>query len=156
MSTHSEKAGKLFKEGYNCSQAVFTAFCDETGMEREIALKLSSSFGAGMGRLREVCGALTGIFMVAGIKFGYAGAEDEESKAKHYELVQEIAERFKRRNNSIICRELLGLGEGNSVPAPDKRTAQYYEYRPCERLVREAAEIMDCILEEKAVFSIDE
>ena len=150
MSRHSEQAAELFREGYNCAQSVFVAFCDETGMDRQTALKLSSSFGGGMGRLREVCGALTGAFMVAGIKYGYTGSEDDEVKKRHYELIQEIAEKFKEKNSTIICRELLDLSEEKIIPTPDKRTKQYYDTRPCERLVYEAAEIMDEIIQKRS------
>ena len=79
MSAHSDLARKLFKKGYNCSQSVFAAFCDETGLDMETALKIASSFGGGMGRLREVCGAVTGMFMVVGMKYGYT---DPSSKFK--------------------------------------------------------------------------
>lgn len=149
MSKHSEKAGELFREGYNCAQSVFTAFCDETNMDKEAALKLSSSFGGGMGRLREVCGALTGIFMVAGIKYGYSNPKDDDAKAEHYALIQELAKRFKEKNGTIICRELLDLSEKHSLPTPAKRNEEYYATRPCERFVCEAAEILDEILEQK-------
>ena len=86
--THSELAMAYFKEGYNCSQSVFMAFCEEYDMDFEMALKISSSFGAGMGRLREVCGAVTGMFMVAGMLYGYTDPKDHKSKTKHYERIQ--------------------------------------------------------------------
>ena len=148
MDKHSDKAAELFREGYNCAQAAFTAFCDQTGMDTETALCLSSSFGGGMGRLREVCGALTGVFMAAGIKYGYSNPTDDDAKAEHYALIQEIARRFKEINGTIICRELLELSEGSSIPVPEKRTEQYYASRPCERFVYEAAHIMDDIIRE--------
>lgn len=154
MSKHSEKAAELFREGYNCAQSVFAAFCDETGMDMETALKLSSSFGGGMGRLREVCGALTGVFMVAGIKYGYSEKDNDKEKAGHYELIQDIADKFRKKNGTIICRELLNLSENKSDPTPAKRTEQYYAVRPCERFVYEAAEIMDEIIKEKSSLKI--
>lgn len=149
MTKHSEKAVRLFRQGYNCAQAVFTAFCDETGLDEETSIKIASSFGGGMGRLREVCGALTAAFMVAGIKYGYTSPEDDEQKAEHYQLIQDIAAKFKEKNNSIICRELLGLSETHSIPKPSKRTEQFYADRPCEKFVSDAAEIIDNLIAEK-------
>ncbi|HAN20639.1 MAG: hypothetical protein A2Y15_06505 [Clostridiales bacterium GWF2_36_10] len=149
MKNHSEKAAELFREGYNCAQSVFAAYCDVTNIDKETALKLSSSFGGGMGRLREVCGALTGAFMVAGIIYGYTSPADDIAKAEHYALIQKIAKKFKERNGTIICRELLELSEKHSLPTPVKRNEEYYATRPCERFVYEAAEIMDEILKEK-------
>ena len=143
LSKHSERAVELFKQGYNCSQAVFAAFCDETGLDFETALKLSSSFGGGMGRLREVCGAVSGMFMVAGLKYGYNDPGDHASKAEHYKLIQALATQFKADNGSIICRDLLGLDKEPQSYIPDKRTQEYYKKRPCVELVRQAAQIMD-------------
>ena len=148
MSKHSDKAVELFKEGYNCSQAVLCAFADETGLDNDTALKLASSFGGGMGRLREVCGALTGEFMIAGIKYGYTDVHNHSLKSDHYKLIQEIAKEFRDLNGSIICRELLGLNKGISEPVPEKRTEAYYKKRPCVELVRLAAENMDRIIED--------
>lgn len=109
MSDKQEQAMNLFKEGYNCAQTVFAAFHKEMDMDFETALKLSSSFGGGMGRLREVCGAVSGMFAVAGMKYGYTDPNDNKAKAEHYKLIQELAVQFKTENHSIICRELLGL-----------------------------------------------
>ncbi len=151
METRSEKAQQLFKEGYNCSQAVFGAFSDDIGMELKNALRIASSFGGGMGRLREVCGAVSGMFMVAGIIYGYDEPRDTEAKKEHYQLIQELAERFKDTNGSIVCRELLGLGKGPDNPTPEVRTESYYKKRPCAEYVKCAAEIMEqCINEKKA------
>jgi C_GCAxxG_C_C family probable redox protein len=147
LSTHSKRANELFKQGYNCSQAVFAAFCDETGIDFETALKISSSFGGGMGRLREVCGTVSGMFMVAGMKYGYADPKDHKAKSEHYKRIQELAETFKTENGSLICRELLGLGKEKETYVPDKRTKEYYKKRPCIELVRQAAEIMDDYIE---------
>jgi C_GCAxxG_C_C family probable redox protein len=146
MTKHAEKASQLFRQGYNCAQAVLTAFCDETGLDEETSVKLASSFGGGMGRLREVCGAMTAAFMVVGIKYGYTSPESQEQKADHYQLIQDIAARFKEKNLSIICRELLDLSETHSIPMPDRRTEQYYADRPCEKFVSDAAEILDNII----------
>jgi len=98
---HSSLAKELFKKGYNCSQSVFAAFSDETGLDIETALKISSSFGAGMGRLREVCGSVSGMFMVVGMKYGYTDLSDKTVKAEHYKLIQSLAEIFKKENGSI-------------------------------------------------------
>ena len=143
MSTHASLAEELFRKGYNCSQAVFAAFCDETGMEFETALKLASSFGGGMGRMREVCGAVSGMFLVIGTLYGYSDPMDKTAKAEHYKLVQALAEEFKSENNSIICRELLKPAANSDSAAPEDRTEAYYKKRPCAELVRQAAEIVE-------------
>jgi len=143
MSDHSIKAKELFEKGYNCSQSVFAAFCDVTGLDQVTALKLSSSFGGGMGRLREVCGAVSGMFMAAGIIYGYSDPTDSSAKALHYELIQKLATEFKEENGTIICRELLELQEGADSPVPEERTEDYYKRRPCGALVEHAAEILD-------------
>jgi len=148
--THAEKAAELFIEGYNCAQAVFGAFCDVTGIDEKSAMTISSSFGGGMGRLREVCGACTGAFMVAGILFGYDDPKDDLAKKEHYALIQDIANRFKERNNTIICRELLDGIAKDTLPTPTPRTEEYYKSRPCLRFVMDAADILDEIIKEKS------
>ncbi len=142
MNEKEKKARELFRKGYNCAQSTFCAFCDDIGMDFDTAVKLSSSFGGGMGRLREVCGAVSAMFMIAGLLKGYTSFNDDEAKAKHYELVQELAEKFKQQNGTIICRELLNLEEGPDSPIPSKRTEQYYQERPCEDFVGCAAKII--------------
>jgi C_GCAxxG_C_C family probable redox protein len=150
MGIHSETAAGLFKQGYNCSQAVFAAFCDETGIDAAEALKISSSFGGGMGRMREVCGAVSGMFMVAGALYGYSGPDTPDEKKEHYKLIQDMAERFREENGSIVCRELLGLKNETGVsPIPSPRTKEYYKKRPCVEIVRCAARIMDGVIAEK-------
>jgi len=149
MSRHSELAKELFKKGYNCSQAVFAAFCDETGLDMDTALKLSSSFGGGMGRLREVCGAVSGMFMVVGMKYGYTDPDDKIAKAEHYKLIQQLAKSFEDENGSIICRELLGLSIKADSPVPEDRTDSYYKKRPCAELVGQAAMIVDEYIQNK-------
>ena len=139
---YSEKAGKLFREGYNCAQSVFCAFADDLGIDFETALKLSSSFGGGMGRLREVCGAVSAMFMIAGLKYGYTTPNNDEIKGEHYARIQELAKRFKEKHGTIICRELLGLDIKQDDPIPSKRTEQYYKDRPCEGIIRDAAKII--------------
>ncbi|MCI1966366.1 MAG: C-GCAxxG-C-C family protein [Oscillospiraceae bacterium] len=146
-SGHRERATKLFEQGYNCSQSVFAAFCEELGMDLETALKLSSSFGGGMGRLREVCGAVTGMFMAAGLKYGYTDPRADSQKAEHYQRIQALAKQFEQQNGSLICRELLGLDVKHDNPTPEKRTKQYYEKRPCAELVGNAARILEQMFE---------
>lgn len=131
----------LFKQGYNCSQAVLLAFCDELNLDKETAARLASSFGGGIGRMREVCGAVSGMCMVAGLCKGYSDPKDMEGKKRHYSLIQKMANEFKEKNSSIICHELLGLSAGADSPSPSPRTAQYYKKRPCAELVGIAAEI---------------
>lgn len=143
MGIYSEKAVKNFKSGYNCAQSVFLAFAKEFGFDDDTALKLSSSFGGGMGRLREVCGAVSSIFAIAGLKYGYTSPNNDEIKAKHYELIQSLAEKFKDKYGTIVCRDLLELPEGSDSPTPSKRTEEYYQTRPCEAFVRFAAEIIE-------------
>ena len=107
MGIYSEKAVSYFKSGYNCAQSVFLAFANDFGFEKETALKMSSSFGGGMGRLREVCGTVSSMFAIAGLKYGYSSSDDDVAKAKHYELIQSLAEKFKSKFGTYICRELL-------------------------------------------------
>lgn len=149
MSGHSEYAKELFKKGYNCAQSVFCAYCDETRLDFETSLKVSSSFGGGMGRLREVCGAVSGMFMVVGMMYGYSDPSDGTAKAEHYKLIQSLAMKFKEKNCSIVCRELLGLQEGKDSFAPERRTEGYYQKRPCAELVEHAAEILDTYIQNK-------
>ena len=146
---HSEKAARLFAEGMNCSQAVFVAFSDVTGLDEELSARLASSFGGGMGRMREVCGAVSAMFMVARIRYGYdpAGGADDSEKAAHYKRIQALAEEFRKEHETIICRDLLKGLSVTKDPQPEKRTEQYYKVRPCERFVRTAAEILDRLLE---------
>ncbi|MBQ8297398.1 MAG: C_GCAxxG_C_C family protein [Ruminococcus sp.] len=148
---HADKACELFAQGYNCAQAVFAAFCDVTGMETETALMLSSSFGAGMGRMREVCGACSGMFMAAGLLYGYSSPEDDKTKAEHYKRIQALAESFKAEHGTVICRELLKNLKVTSSPVPEPRTEQYYKVRPCIRFVRTAAELLDKYISENSI-----
>jgi len=147
MIDHSQKAAELFKQGYNCSQSVFGAFAEELGLDLETSLKISSSFGGGMGRLREVCGAVSGMFMVAGAKYGYSDPKDKAAKTEHYKRIGLLAKAFKDENHSIICRELLGLTSNEYNPIPDERTKEYYKKRPCVELVAFAARLMDEMIE---------
>lgn len=147
--THEEKARELFLEGYNCTQAVVAAFCDEMNIDKETALRMASSFGGGMGRLREVCGTVSGMFLVAGYYYGYDDPKDFQAKSRHYERIQELAARFRKENQSIVCRELLGLKEKQSSPAPEPRTEEYYKKRPCPELAACAARILEEYMEDR-------
>lgn len=152
--THKEKAMKLFKEGYNCSQSVLGAFCDETEIDFDTAMKIASGFGGGMGRLRETCGSVTGMFMVLGLLKGYSDPKATSEKAKLYEDIQKLAQKFKDSNGSITCRELLNLGKKVSdlqpdSPIPEQRTDEYYKKRPCVELVGFAAELLENFIEDK-------
>lgn len=141
MNSHSQKAKELFKEGYNCAQSVFCTFAEDLGMDFETALKLSSSFGGGMGRMREVCGAVSAMFMIAGLKYGYTSPNDKEIKTEHYKRIQKLAQKFKDKHETIICRELLGV-DADDNPIPSDRTKEYYDSRPCEQIIGDAAQII--------------
>lgn len=142
MEDRIEKATALFKEGYNCSQSVVAAFADMYGFSPEQALRMSASFGGGIGRMRQTCGAACGLFMLAGLETGCIDGKDREGKEANYKVVQALAEEFKKRNGSLICAELLGLSKAAPTPAtPEARTAEYYKKRPCVKMVEEAARI---------------
>lgn len=144
------KAVALFKEGYNCAQSVVVAFADLYGFTREQALHMSASFGGGIGRMRETCGAACGMFMLAGLEKCALEGKDRESKAANYALVQELAEKFKQRNGALRCADLLGLSRKDPiVSTPEARTEQYYAKRPCARMVEEAAKIWSEYLENR-------
>ena len=138
---HKYLAADLFLSGYNCAQAVAVAFTDLTGMDKKEAAKLASPFGGGMGRMREVCGAVSGMFMVLGQLYGYDNSDADAHKKELYKQVQALAEDFKAQTGSIICREILK--NPASDPNPSPRTAEYYAKRPCARMVMIAAELMD-------------
>ena len=150
---HTEKAVTLFTQGYNCAQSVFVAFSDVTGMDKELAKRLSSSFGGGMGRMREVCGICSAMFMIAGILYGEGTETDHSIKTEHYKRIQYLAEEFRKKHETIICRDLLKGLAVTSTPTPEKRTEQYYKVRPCVKFVRTAAEILDRYLEENPPMS---
>ena len=133
-----EKAVELFKSGYNCSQSVVGAFADMYGFTEEQAFRMSASFGGGIGRMRQTCGAACGMFLLAGLEKGAVEGKDREGKAANYALVQELATEFKKRNGSLICAELLGLRKPEGSSVPEARTEQYYAKRPCARMVEVA------------------
>lgn len=144
-----EIAQAFFKQGYNCAQSVVMAFSDLTGLSEKESARLASSFGGGLGRMREVCGAVSGMAIVAGVLFGYDDPSVPGAVQKHYALVQELASAFREKNGSIVCRELLG-DKSPIRSAPDRRTAEYYKKRPCVELVGDAADILDEYLERNA------
>lgn len=154
-SPRGQRAMEYFKQGYNCSQAVALAFKDLIGVDESMLLRMMSSFGGGMGRLREVCGAVSGMFFVAGALYGYEtpGAAGQQEKAAHYARIQELAEEYRSVNGSIVCRELLGLGAafGADQPTPELRTAEYYKKRPCPELIRLSATILEDYIEKHPV-----
>ncbi len=136
------RAVELFKMGYNCAQSVTAAFADEYGYTEEQALKMSASFGGGIGRMRETCGAACGMFILAGLETGCVDPDDRQGKADNYAFVQKLAGEFREKNGSLICAELLGLRERKpQVPTPEQRTESYYMKRPCVKMVETAARI---------------
>ena len=138
---HGMKAAELFLSGYNCAQSVAVAFCDVTGLDEKFAARMVSSFGGGMGRIREVCGAVSGMFFVLGLLYGYDTPGDDKSKMRLYTDVQALAAKFREQCGSIICREILNNPPTDPNPSP--RTAEYYKVRPCARLVLVAGQLMD-------------
>ena len=143
------KAKELFLNGYNCCQAVVLAFCDEVNLDKETALLIASSFGGGIGRLREVCGAVSGMFIVLGFLEGYDNSDDSEKKKELYASVQRLAKEFEEENGSYVCRELLGLSVKSESPEPQKRCDEYYKKRPCAELCEMAAKILENYIENK-------
>ncbi len=143
----SELAGEYFTEGYNCSQAVALAFADLCDIDKDQFLKIASSFGGGMGRLREVCGAVSGMFIVTGLLYGYDTPERGEVKAGHYKRIQELAKRFEEKYGSIVCRDLLGLDVKHDDPTPSPRNADFYKKRPCKEIIEYAALILEEYIE---------
>ena len=146
---HREKAAQLFLQGYNCAQAMMVAYCDVTGLTPDFAARMASSFRGGMGRMREVCGAVSGMLMVAGLLYGYEIPGDDVSKKAHYHLVQHLAGKFREEAGSIVCREILN--NPPSDPNPTTRTAEFYAQRPCARMLILAAEILDEYMAEHPV-----
>ena len=143
---HGIYAGELFLKGYNCAQSVVVAFCDVTGLEESYAAKLSSAFGGGMGRLREVCGAVSGMLMVLSLLYGYDTPGDDISKKRLYTEVQQLAGQFREECGAIVCREILK--NPPSDPNPTPRTAEFYAQRPCARMVITAATLLDQFIAE--------
>ena len=142
--THEEKALQYFTDGANCAQAVVMAYADELGMDEKTAARLASSFGGGIGRLREVCGAVSGMMMVYGLLKGYDDLKDPAAKKAHYANVQALAAKFRETNGSIICREILSLQKGeNNDATPTPRDAHFFHSRPCLGCVASAAKFLE-------------
>lgn len=138
-----EEAQELFLKGYNCSQAVAGAYAKEMGLDFDTVMKMVSSLGGGMGRMREVCGAVSGMFLVAGYFYGYKNPENSAEKKAHYERIQYLAAKFKEETGSIICRELLGVDGQDQRPVPSERTKEYYNKRPCVEMVGLAVDVLE-------------
>ena len=149
--TRREAAMDHFRKGYNCCQSIVLAFEDLVPVDKNLLLKMASSFGGGMGRLREVCGSVSGMFMIAGLLYGYDEPETGEVKADHYGRIQELAHRFEEKHGSIVCRELLNLNVRHDVPVPEKRTDEYYKKRPCPEIIGDAADILEKFIKENPV-----
>ena len=146
--TRGEQAKHYFTSGHNCAQSVLLAFSDLTGLDQTTAMKISSSFGGGMGKLREVCGAVSAMFMAAGLLYAESEVPTLESKTAHYARIQDLAARFRAETGSILCRDLLAQVETASGRAPEARTEQYYNARPCGDLCALAANILSQHIEE--------
>ena len=149
MGSFAEKAAGLFPQGYNCAQSVFCAFCGVHGMDLDTARRVSSSFGGGMGRLREVCGALSGAFMVIGMLYGGYDGHDIQAKAEHYRMVQGLAARFRETYGALTCREILHLPPGPSDPVPEPHDPARMAGRPCPGCIARAAELLEELLREQ-------
>lgn len=137
------RATALFGQGYNCAQSVFLAYSDVFGLSEELAKSLSVSFGGGMGRMREVCGTVSAMAMLAGLKYPVPDQKDMAARRRNYAMVQRMAAQFTGKYQTVICRELLpaaAAAEKNN-PAPAERTPEYYRQRPCVRYVADAARI---------------
>lgn len=143
MKSKADIAKELFLSGYNCSQAVFGAFCEDYGIDRDLGLRISSGFGGGVSRRREVCGAVSGAVMVLSLEHGYSQADNADEKKHLYEQVRGVLKSFEDETGSIVCRELLGLSERVSEPTPEARTPEYYKKRPCAELVYLCAKFVE-------------
>ena len=142
VEEREERARDLFKAGYNCCQAVAMTFADVIGLPEDEVARITSGFGGGMGRMREVCGTVSAMTMVAGAMIPANDVNDKAAKTANYALVQEMAGEFRQLNGSIICRELLGLSKPEGTPVPSDRTPEYYKKRPCGELCAIAAGIV--------------
>lgn len=139
MSSRADTAVKLFEAGCSCSQAVFTAYAGDFGMDRDTAMKVSVALGGGGGRMRETCGAVSGMMLVAGLKYGNTDPADREAKSKSLEAAKALAEKFREMNGSIVCKELLGL-------VPPRGETELLPKKPaCSELVRMAAELLESL-----------
>lgn len=143
MSKRSETAKNLFLEGYNCSQSVAAAYADAFGIDQETMFRIAASFGAGIGRMRKTCGAVCGMFIIAGLKTGATIGADQEGKRQNYATVRAMADAFRKKNQSITCMTLLGLRKAEKSAQPSERTPEYYRSRPCLKMILDACEIVE-------------
>ena len=142
--SRSERARGLFEQGANCAQAVAGAFADVVGMKEEELFKLASGFGGGVGRMREVCGAVSGMVLIMNMLYGNDDISDKNAKDAHYARVQSVIKKFEAETSSIICRTLLKLAEdADTPPVSEARTKEYYQKRPCAALVELAAQLLE-------------
>lgn len=141
IELREQRAEDLFRQGFNCSQAVFAACADLYGIDETLALRLAASFGGGIGRMRQTCGAACGMFMLAGLHNGSVTPYDHEGKMRNYRTVQHLAELFRQEKGSIVCAELLGLSKPEGSVCPEERTDTYYKKRPCVEMIRSAVRI---------------
>ena len=146
MDSRVEKATDLFNAGCTCSQAVFVAYCDLFGLDEKTAMRLCCGLGGGVGRLREICGAVSGMALLAGLRYGNEIPSDVDAKKKTYEIVQQMAAEFREKHGTVICRQLLALEEQGSSPTPSERTTAYYGKRPCAGYVADAAALVERFL----------
>lgn len=145
-----KSAVQNFESGYNCAQSVFLAYSDVFELDLNMAKKMSVSFGGGVGRMREVCGTVSAMAMLAGFKYPVLDQNDQEARTKNYAMVQKMSNMFKEKHGTIICRSLLPAAEANqTVPAPSERTKEYYAKRPCSKYVADAARIAGRMLKDE-------
>jgi C_GCAxxG_C_C family probable redox protein len=139
-----EKAKDMFRCGYNCCQAVFATYCDLYGIEEETALKISSSFGGGIGHMKEVCGAVCGMAMIAGMETGNIDPDNKEGKLVNYEMVRSLIHEFRKENGSIICKELICLEGVDALSKIQEREgACYYKKKPCIEYIADSVKILE-------------
>ena len=142
VNSKAKDAVACFNEGFNCAQAVLSTYCEQFGLDRETALRVACGLGGGMGRRQETCGAVSGAYLVIGLKYGQCAKDDAATKEKTYALVQEFARRFEAKNKSTNCRELLGV----DLIGGDRQTASECVKRVCPKMVQDAAEILESLL----------
>ena len=145
MGKHGDEARRLFESGYNCAQSVFGAFAPDLGLSLEDAVRMACGFGGGIGRLRETCGAVSGMVLAASIRFGYSDPSNDQLKQALYARIQKLAGSFSDEFGSLICRELLGEAGQDHSPTPSARTPQYYASRPCADFVSGAADLLEAM-----------
>lgn len=149
--TKGEIAKNYFENGYNCAQAVALAFSDEMGLDGDTVARLTGGFGGGIGRMREVCGTVSGAAFVMSALYGSSDPKDSKAKADLYAMIQQVAGEFKQINGSVVCRELLGIDRsGFDIPQPEARTNAYYKKRPCSELVKISADLLEAFVNEQS------